>query len=91
MLYLRHGGGKYYRECLWLCWQRCADTWCREVLILTQGLNTILLRPRAQRCRGSEEGQGGGGLRLENRMVAVSWLFNWSFHVVKCGKLLHRD
>jgi hypothetical protein len=90
VLNLRRGGGKYYRECLWLCLQRCAGTWCRKVLILAQGLN-ILLRPRAQRCHGSEEGLGGGGLHLGSRMVAVLSLLNWSFHVVKCVRLLERE
>jgi len=28
----------------------------------------ILLRPRAQGCHGSEEGLGGSGLHLGNRM-----------------------
>jgi len=31
-LILERGRGRCHRERLWLCWRRCASTWCREVL-----------------------------------------------------------
>ena len=53
-------GGGYYRERLWLCWQRCVGAGCSEVVSLAQGLNSALPKPRARSCHGFEEGPGGG-------------------------------
>jgi len=60
-----------------------ASTWRREGMSLAQSLNSVLPTSTAQRYHGFEEGPGGGGRHLENRIFSVLWVFNRSVHVVK--------
>jgi hypothetical protein len=54
------GARRGNRERLWLCWRRCASAWCKEVLSLAQGLNSVLPGPRAEMCHGFERVREGG-------------------------------
>ena len=56
--------------------------WCREVVSLAQGLNSVLSKSRAETPHRFEEGLEGRTGAWEKR-VSVLWVFNLSVQVVK--------